>query len=375
MFATPLIQFGYRRLLKPVLFRRDPEDVHDGFTALGERLGRIAVLRTLTDAMLAYRNPMLVQNVRGVRFPNPVGLAAGFDKDAHLTRILPAVGFGYEEIGSVTAEPCAGNPKPRLWRLPASQGLVVHYGLKNDGATVIAERLRSKPFAIPVGVSIAKTNSPKTADTDAGIADYVAGIRAMRGIGSYITINISCPNAYGGEPFTDPARLERLLAALDPDVGTVPVFLKMPVDLSLDGMDGLMAVAAAHRVDGLIISNLTKRRDRPEVRTEDHAERTRGGISGRPVFRAANDALAHAYRVHGSRFVLVGCGGIFSAEDAYEKIRLGATLVQLITGMIFEGPQLIGDINRGLVRLLTRDGFKHISEAIGSAHTDTQRPT
>jgi dihydroorotate dehydrogenase len=244
--------------------------------------------------------------------------------------------------------------------------LVVYYGLKNDGCQVLAAKLRGKTFRIPVGISVAKTNSPDTVDLERGIADYVKVVREFNGIGHYLTVNISCPNAFGGEPFTAPDRLEALLAAVDATEPDKPVFLKMPVDMTPDEMAALVQVADRHRVDGFILSNLTKKRG---LQTIDPAEISGidvGGISGRPVFDPSNELISALYRMVGRRYVIIGTGGIFSAEDAYEKIRRGASLVQLITGMIYEGPQLIGEINRGLAELLRRDGFETISQAVGS---------
>ncbi len=360
------IAWLYKHVAKPVYFRLDPEKVHDRMTAVGEFLGRHAVTKWITSRLFRYDNQLLEQTIIGIRFSNPIGLAAGFDKNAQLMDILPSVGFGFEEIGSITGETCEGNPKPRLWRLPESKGLVVNYGLKNDGCEAIALRLGRKKFDFPIGTSIAKTNSPATVDVGAGIADYEKAFRAFSSIGQYFTVNISCPNAFGGEPFTDPARLELLLSRLDLIRTDKPIFLKLPVDLSIPELDALTAVADRYRVHGIILSNLTKNRTRSEIKPEEIAGITKGGISGKPTFDASNVLIEHLYKTTGKRFVIIGCGGVFSAEDAYEKIKRGASLVQLITGMIFEGPQIIGEINRGLVRLMKRDGYNNIGEAVGS---------
>lgn len=367
MFATPMFRLGYRHILKPLFFRRDPEEVHDRMTAVGERLGRSSVGRTMTAACFRYRHPALEQTILGIRFPNPVGLTAGFDKDARMTDIMPAVGFGFEEIGSVTGEPCEGNPKPRLWRLPKSQGLVVYYGLKNDGADAISRRLQDKRFEIPVGVSVAKTNSPTTVDVTAGVADYEKAFRAFLGIGDYFTLNVSCPNAFGGEPFGTPERLDLLLSAIDAIETKKPIFVKLQADLTTAELDALVAVMERHRVHGVILTNLTKRRDRPTIVPEEIKNIPNGGISGKPVFDPSNDLISYLYRTRGRRFVIIGSGGVFTAEDAYEKIRRGASLIQLATGMIFRGPQAIGEINRDLVRLLKRDGYANVSDAVGAA--------
>lgn len=368
MFATHLQRWGYRHLLKPLFFRCDPEWVHDQVCAIGERLGRSGIARALMHKMCAFSHPGLEQEILGIRFPNPIGLTEGFDKNAHLTQITPSVGFGYEIVGSVTADPCEGNAKPRLWRLPKSKGLVVYYGLKNDGVGEIRYRLSRETFAAPLGVSIAKTNSRHTVETLAGIEDYKRGFMAMKDLGDFLVINISCPNAYGGEPFSDEKRLDQLLTALDSVHSKKPLFLKIAVDLTTTELDALISVMDRHRVQGMILSNLTKKYDRSGVVQEEIRNGMKGGISGRPTYEASNALIAHAYLEAGDRYIIVGAGGVFTAQDAYEKIRQGASLVQLATGMIFEGPQLIGEINRGLVELMHHDGFESIHEAVGSAH-------
>lgn len=361
-----LQRISYRHLVKPALFRLDPERVHDAFTLLGRLIGATALGRACTAWLYRYNHPALKQTVLGIPFPNPIGLSAGFDKNALLTNIIPSVGFGFEEVGSITGEPCKGNKKPRLWRLPKSQGLVVNYGLKNDGCEVIARRREGKRCTMPVGISIAKTNSPETVETSAGIADYEKAFRTLHTFADYITINISCPNAYGGEPFATPERLESLLARLDTIPTEKPVFVKLPVDITTSELDALVSVMSRHRVHGVVIANLTKKRDRSEVNQEEIKNVGRGGISGKPTFEASNALIAHLFRTTGKRFIIIGSGGVFSAKDAYVKILCGASLVQMITGMIFEGPQLIGDINRDLVELLKQDGFTSISEAVGT---------
>lgn len=368
MFATRIIRLGYQSIAKPLFFRRDPEAVHDQIVQLGSWIGDGVVVRELARRVLSYADPRLEQDLLGIHFSNPVGLAAGFDKNGWLTSMLPAVGFGHEEVGSVTGEPCEGNPRPRLWRLPKSRALMVYYGLKNDGCERIAQRLEAKRFEIPIGISVARTNVSDTADTQKGIEDYKKAFCAFLNIGQYVTLNISCPNVFGGESFTEPHRLELLLTAIDAVPTTKPIFLKISSDLTTQQLDALVVVADRHRVHGFILSNLLKQFDHPKVDQTELTSGMHGGMSGRPTFEKSNTLISHLYQTVGKRYVIVGCGGIFSAQDAFEKIRQGASLVQLITGMIYEGPQLIGEINRGLVDLLTQNGFKNIQEAVGSAH-------
>jgi len=284
---------------------------------------------------------------------------------------MPAVGFGFEEVGSVTGFPCAGNPRPRLWRLKKSRGLVVYYGLKNNGCEEISARIRKqmsgnvdKRFQIPIGVSVAMTNRPENLDADIAVSDYAKAFSAFADIADYITVNISCPNTSGGMPFLEPTNLEKLFSKLDTIQTTKPIFVKMSPDKSFAEVNAILEILKKHRVSGIICSNLTKKPQNPLI--FDKNLPNVGGISGKPLQQMSDDLISYIYKKEGKRFILVGCGGIFSAEDAYKKIRAGASLVELITGMIFEGPQLISDVNLGLTRLLLRDGFSNISEAIGA---------
>jgi dihydroorotate dehydrogenase len=375
MIAAPFIHWAYTKMLKPVLFRMDPEFTHDLFVGIGRIIGSNPLTRGLTSLVFAYRNPMLEQEILGIRFTNSIGLAAGFDKNARLTKVMPCVGFGFMEAGSVTGEPCKGNPKKRLWRLPQSRGLVVNYGLVNDGAAAVCDRVRlsvsehpnTRTPAFPIGISMARTNSKDCADDDKGIADYVKSFNACLDVGDYYTINVSCPNSYGGQYFHRPEALDRLLGALDRIETSKPVFLKLSPDTSYEDLDRIIFVVNKHRVHGFVISNLTKRFDNAAIERGE-LKGAEGGVSGKPVERFANDFISRMYKAAGGRYVIIGCGGVFSAEDAYEKIKRGASLVQLITGMIYEGPQLIGQINKDLVRLLKKDGYSNVSQAVGAAH-------
>lgn len=354
------IAAAYKHLAKPIFFRLEPEDVHDRVTAIGHFIGEYRVGRLLTERMFAYRDPILEQTIHGMQFINPVGLSAGFDKNAQLLNILPSVGFGFAEMGSITGEPCEGNPRPRLWRMPDQQSLVVYYGLKNDGCDVVVERVAHAHHGdMVVGISVAKTNNRETCDTERGIEDYAKAFARAADAAEYITINISCPNTFGGEPFSDPQRFDALMTRLDAIPASQPLFIKLSPDMDDAMLDAVLTVASRHRIHGFIASNLTKQRDNIS------GAPAKGGISGKLVEGAADKQLDFLATHAQGRYTLVGCGGIFSAEDAYKKIRKGASLVQLATGMIFQGPQLIGDINRGLASLLRRDGFSSIREAVG----------
>lgn len=355
--------FLYSKIAKPVFFLIDPEKIHHFFIGVGRMLGSNPATRGITKFFFGYSNKKLEQNILGIHFKNPIGLAAGFDKDAEIIKIMEPVGFGFTEVGSITGEPCSGNPKPRLWRLVKSKGLLINYGLNNQGCEKISARLGRQKFKIPLGINVAKTNCKETADPQKGIEDYVKAYKAFADIGDYSVINISCPNAYGGEPFTNPEKLEMLLSAITKIHAKKPIFIKIAPDLAHEVVDGIIEVSHKHGVKGFICTNLTKKRDNPKIIEKNLP--AYGSISGKPIEDLSEKMISYVYKKTGGKSVIIGVGGVFSAQDAYRKIKLGASLVQLITGMIFEGPQLISEINRSLVDLMTKDGFKNISEAVG----------
>ena len=363
-----IIGFFYRNILRKVFFKIEAEKIHNHAIRLGKILGSSILLRRTVSLCLNFFNPILRQNICNITFKNPIGLAAGFDKDAKIIKIMPDVGFGFTEVGSITAEPCPGNPKPRLWRLPKSKGLVVNYGLNNEGSRTIAKKLKSHwPGKIPLGINIAKTNSPETVEIKEGINDYLKGIQSFLNIGDYLAINISCPNAYGDQPFSDSHFLNLLLQEIDKLNIKKPIFLKMPLDVSFESIDKIIELANRYRISGFICANLTKNRNNPKIIPQEinRIPKDIGSISGKPIEEMTNDLIAYIYQKTKGKKIIIGCGGIFSAEDAYKKIKLGASLLQLITGMIFEGPQVVSEINLGLCRLLKNDGFKNINQAIG----------
>ncbi|HIG95984.1 TPA: quinone-dependent dihydroorotate dehydrogenase [Candidatus Woesearchaeota archaeon] len=368
-----IIRGVYKNILKKIFFQIDPEQVHAYVIKRGTFLGSDTTTKYLVSFIFDYKNKKLEQTIAGLHFPNPIGLAAGFDKNAELTQMLPEIGFGHMEVGSITGEPCAGNPQPRLWRLPKSQSLVVYYGLKNEGCEAIAKRLGKgealpKPCkrCIPLGISIAKTNCKATCDETAGIQDYAKVYTTLKPFADYITINISCPNSFGGLQFTNPKCLEQLLKkirSLRDAKPNVPIFLKLGADLTSTEVDDIIKVARIYHITGFICTNLTKIRDNPSIKEKDVP--AVGGLSGKVVQELADNMIAHLYKKTGKEFVIIGCGGVFTAEDAYKKIKLGASLIQMITGMIYEGPQVISEINQGLVKLLEKDGYQNVQEAVG----------
>lgn len=361
----------YRYVAKPVLFKLPPDNVHNGMIDFSKGLQKPVALRALISSVFAYKNEAaLAQTIHGITFHNPIGVSAGFDKNIELLPTLRSIGCGLMEGGTITNIASDGNARPWFHRLPKTQAIVVHAGLPNHGINVILRRLTSMPASIrgdfPLNISVAPSNVDSINTDKKMIADCIAGIKKIKHakVASMITINLSCPNTAGGEPFTNPKTLETFLDQLDQVAVSVPVFLKMPNQLPWRRFDSLLSVAAKHAVAGITIANLVKNRSLITI-ADDLPDTTPGGISGRPTFNPSNDLIAQTYKKYGERFTIIGVGGVFSAEDAYTKIKLGASLVELVTGMIFEGPGLIGQINKGLVRLIEKDGYSSISEAVG----------
>lgn len=359
----------YNNIFKPYFFSKDPEFVHDEITKIAKLLGSSHLARSVIKHFYSFEDPTLEQEYWGIKFINPIGLPAGFDKNAESYKVMGPLGFGYCDVGTVTFEPYAGNPKPRLVRLPKSEAILVNYGLKNDGAKVVVDRLKQHKTDIPLVVSIGKTNSPKTVDRDLGILDYYNCLKFFveADLGDIYEINISCPNTFGGEPFTNKDDLELLLEKLYSLPITKPVFIKMPIELDTQNMEELLSICLNFKVEAVILGNLRKQK-RGDGVIDNFDPNLSGGLSGKPTEKISNERISEAYKYCGDKLKIIGVGGIFSAADAYKKICLGASLVGLISGLIYEGPQLVSEINRGLVYYLKRDGFKNISQAIGSAY-------
>jgi len=362
--------WGYRHVAKPIMFLHKPDAVHTALISSARRVQKLPGIRALPK-LWSYQHDMLRTEVAGISYRNPVGLSAGFDKTIEMPPIMKNVGFGWVTGGSVTYGSYEGNDKPWFHRLPNSKSLVVNAGLPSEGTPVVVERTKLYPrhlFAgFPLNVSIAKTNSQESVGDDAGVRDYCGSLAIFDTLSqvSMLEINISCPNTFGGEPFTTPARLEKLLTSVDEHKLTKPVYIKMPINLEIKEFDALLKVIAGHHVTGVTIGNLMK--DRKKVKLQDKLpDDVKGNLSGRPTKDITTDLVRRTYKTYGKTLVIIGVGGIMSAQDAYEKIRAGASLVALITGLIYEGPQLVGDINHGLVKLLKRDGFTSVADAVGT---------
>lgn len=367
-----LFRWKYRYLIKPVLFLFPADHVHELFLAFGRSLGGCTFFRQSIAWLWRFDDVSLEQTLAGLRFRNPVGLSAGFDYRADLAELSPAIGFGFASIGTLTLGAYAGNPRPMLDRLPKSRALLVNKGFKNEGVAAVLERLVSAaPDGGIRGISIGATNRVYS-DFAAMIEEVVAAFRLAETVPhfDYYELNVSCPNLLNlknlERTLASPNGLEEMLRALEPLRLKRPVFIKLPLERTEAELADLIDTARPFAfVTGLICANLAKDRSNPAFDYEEIRSAGQGNFSGKPTERKSNDLLEAAYLLAGDRFILIGVGGVFTADDAYRKILSGASLVQLITGMIYEGPQAIGEINAGLAKRLRRDGYQSIAEAVG----------
>jgi dihydroorotate dehydrogenase subfamily 2 len=350
------------------LFKFDAEAVHDLFIKTGRSLGKYTITQKIAGVLWNYKNSSLEQNISGINFKNPIGLAAGFDYEGSLTQILPSVGFGLETVGTITNGSYEGNAKPRLGRLIKSKSLLVNKGFKNLGMEQTLKKIKGSHFKIPVGLSIGVTNTSTLANQNEAILDIVKAFETAENSGipfSYYELNISCPNLQVSVEFYSPNSLDELLSAVTKNKLSRPLFVKMPIDKTNAEVISMFEVIVKHPVTGVIFGNLQKNKLDLSLDQAEVGRFSKGFFSGKPTEKRSNELISFAYKAYGHKLIIIGCGGVFSAEDAYKKIKLGASLVQMITGMIFEGPQVISDINLGLAKLLQADGYTNISEAVG----------
>ena len=359
----------YKILLKPILFLFDAEFVHENMLSFGEFLGRISLKKKFLKFFFGKKYPELRQNISGIDFVSPIGLAAGFDYEAKLTQILPSLGFGFQTVGTITNQAYEGNQKPRLGRLPRSKSLMVNKGFRNKGVKAISEKLSSQTFGNAVGISIGVTNTEKITTVEQGIEDIVSAFKMFQVSGSkfyYYELNISCPNLKTKIEFYPPENLGKLLSAINKLDLKKPVFVKMPINIADAEAMAMLKIIVEQKINGVIFGNLQKDRNNEILDRGEVKKFPVGNFSGKPTERRSNELIKLAYQNFGKQLVIIGCGGVFCAEDAYKKIKLGASLVQLITGLIFQGPQLVSEINRGLVKFLKKDGYNNVAEAVGS---------
>jgi dihydroorotate dehydrogenase len=346
-------------LARPFLHLFEPEDAH-GLALKALKLGLIGSSDVADD-------PVLAQLLWGLNFPNPLGLAAGFDKEAEVPDAMLKVGFGFVEVGTVTPKPQPGNPRPRLFRLKEDEAAINRFGFNSGGLEPYAARLEAR-HGRP---GIVGANVGKNKNTEKAEADYIAGIERVCAFCDYIVVNISSPNTEGLRALQARQSLEALLSAsmgararCAPDPNKLPPLLvKVAPDLDLGEMQDIAEVVVTSGIDGLIIGNTTI--DRPTGLRSDEKSQA-GGLSGRPLMEKSTDCLAGFYRLTEGKIPLIGCGGVSSGDDAYAKIRAGASLVQVYTALVFHGPPLVDRIKLELTALLKADGFESVTAAVGA---------
>lgn len=359
----------YKNVIRPLLFIGDPEKTHEHALAL---LSKMTPLEGVLERLLSVHDPRLRVDVDSLTFSNPVGLAGGFDKNAVAVRTIASLGFGFMEIGAVTALAQPGNPKPRLYRLPADQALINRLGFNNEGAVAIAQRLRTlrengEPLKIPLGINLGRS---KVVETKDAVADFLSAFDKLFPYGDFFTLNVSSPNTPQLRDLQEKNLLRGLLQAIQEKnrelaaqcgLKPKPILVKIAPDMEFSQANDIIEVAMTEKISGVIATNATA------FLRETLASRSKepGGLSGKPLRRLATSFVRHLYHAVGGKLPIIGVGGIFSAEDAYEKIKAGATAVQIYTGFVYEGPLAVKRINQGLIRLMERDGYKSIAEAVG----------
>jgi dihydroorotate dehydrogenase len=363
----------YKSFIRPFLFSKDPEQSHDQTLDL---LSRLEFLHGTLDRFYRVADNRLNVQIKTLNFPNPVGLAGGFDKNAVALKTISAFGFGFMEMGAVTAQAQPGNPKPRLYRLPEDCALINRLGFNNEGATVIAARLANlralgKLPRIPLGINIGRTKIVETRDA---VADFLSAFEKLFPQGDFFTLNVSSPNTPNLRDLQEKTLLADLLSAVQEKTRQLaaaaqhqekPVFVKIAPDMEFAQVDDIIEVVDSFKLAGIVATNATALM-RDTVRSP--LGREPGGLSGRPITTMVTNFISHIYKITRGRLPIIGVGGIFSAEDAYDKITAGASAVQIYTGFVYEGPAAVKRINQGLIKLLERDGFKSVGEAVGQAN-------
>lgn len=357
------------RILRPLLFSVSPRTAHaTGMGALWA-LEHLAPWRATTKALLSHRDPSLHTTVMGLSFPSPVGLAGGFDKNAQRPRALASLGFGFLELGTITALPQAENPPPNLFRLAKDRAIINRLGFPNDGATYIAARLAGRRLGVPVGISIGKSRPVPLEPLRGVIDDYLTSFRAVRDVADFIVVNVSSPNTKGLRALQGAEMAEQLLAALMEENRSqgraLPILVKIAPDLTDEDLLDLLDAIRSAKIAGVVATNTTLARSGLKTPARDVAAIGLGGLSGPPLRERAIGIVTTARARLGPDATVIGVGGIETAKDALAFIRAGANLVQLYTGFIYGGPMTPARITRGLARLVKQAGASNISELVG----------
>ncbi len=352
------------KAIRPLLFLLSPDRAHHLVALIMEYGGKVPVLKRL-EKWFRVDHPRLRQELHGILFSNPVGVAAGLDKNGKTVPFLKMLGFGFVEVGSVTRLSSQGNPLPRMKRLVKDGALINRCGLNNDGAEVVRKRLLERSHSIPLGVNIAKTHSENIIGAD-GVEDFHQSFELLKDCGHYITLNISCPNTTEGKTFESSEALHELLLKLKVHKISKPIFVKFSPGPSNQELVRLLEVCESFNVSGYILGNTATSRDELIHGRKIAEQFGRGGLSGLPLKERMFELVELIYCSVDRSKIIIACGGIRTAEDVYKAISLGAHLVQVLTGFVYEGPSMARTINRNLLKMLERDGVS-VGELRGDA--------
>jgi dihydroorotate dehydrogenase len=363
------------RLLRPILFALPPDIAHSAAEAALRLARTVPGFPHVMRAIHTVSDPALEMELFGIRFPNPVGLAAGYDKDARLTHAISLLGLGFTEVGTVTPLPQSGNPRPWLFRLMPEEGLINRAGFNNRGAAEMAGRFErwggSAGAGVPVGINLGKNRDTPLADA---ASDYIECLEHLHPYADYFVVNVSSPNTPGLRDLQAPDRLRSFLGEIVPALNQLaegagrtpapPLLVKISPDLDPAELPDIVGAARESGVTGFVATNTTSGREGLAQRWKNEE----GGLSGPPLKALSTRVISELYRLTDGECPIIGVGGISSAEDAWKKVRAGASLVQVYTGLIYRGPGLPMRINRGLLSMMEKEGFSHLSEAVGADH-------
>lgn len=349
----------YKSIVKPLLFRKSPEDAHHFTFGLIKKSFNLPLIKNAIEGIYDYQNPILEKEVFGLKFKNPVGLAAGFDKDAKLIDEMALLGFGFIEIGTLTPKPQEGNPKPRLFRLPADESLINRMGFNNGGVNEAILRLKERSSDVLIGGNIGKN---KLTSNEKAVDDYLYCFEALFPYVDYFVVNVSSPNTPNLRELQEKEPLKKLLLAVKnanlKKNKPKPILLKIAPDLTVGQLDDIVEIVLETKIDGVIATNTTT--DRSMLTTDIHQVEAvgAGGVSGKVLTKRSTEVIRFLAKQSNNAFPIIGVGGIFSAQDAIDKLEAGASLVQIYTGMIYEGPGLVKKINKGLAKYLSNAKVK-----------------
>jgi dihydroorotate dehydrogenase len=365
----------HKKVLRPLLFRQDSEIAHNKAVNALARVSGSSLALGVVKAI--YGSPELPTEVFGLKFPNPVGLAAGMDKHAAAVPGWAAIGFGFTELGGVTWHAQTGNPKPRMFRAIPDEAVINRMGFNNSGAEAVAQKLTEwknsgRWPAHPIGINLGKS---KITPLENAAEDYANSFRVLRDLADFFVVNVSSPNTPNLRQLQDKAALDEIFAALQ-DVQSPkskvqsqrPILVKVAPDLTFEALDEILELVAPRNIAGIVATNTTISRPQTSDATLQKIYAETGGLSGRPLRARSTEVIRHLYKQTNGKLPIIGVGGIFDADDAWEKITAGASLVQVYTGMVYEGPSVARKIVTGLQVRLEIAGLKHLSEAVGLAH-------